>query len=97
MSYYQINENAALWDLSDWRTPEVCPDTPLETRKASEWAKDALNFIAELQPIVGLEDIAERLSEMLGIQGEEARESLAEADPAAPRGFAVDFVTYTRR
>ncbi len=28
---------------------------------------------------------------------ESAREPLPEADPAAPRGFAVDFVTYTRR
>ena len=28
---------------------------------------------------------------------ESAREPLPEADPSAPRGFAVDFVTYTRR
>ena len=34
----------AIFDLAAWGTPEVCPDTPLETRKASQWAKEALNF-----------------------------------------------------
>ena len=34
----------AIFDLAAWGTPEVCPDTPLETRKASDWAKEALNF-----------------------------------------------------
>jgi len=43
-----FHSGPAIFDLACWGTPEVCPDPanqpPLETRKASEWAKEALNF-----------------------------------------------------